>query len=571
MDNIITSFPWRRLWKVGKPFWVSDQRYNALLHLGGVLALLATNSLAAYFVNIYAGRWTTSFESKNIPDFYLYLCIYAGAIVVGRTNQAFYDSLRTRLACIWRLWLGSCMFTWYYSNLAFYKLTRNSEVDNPDQRMTQDVDSFCNSFVGLFISILDAVVNIVMFAGLLYALSPYCTWAVIVYSGLGTLVVAWIGRKLPSLNFLQVKNEADLRALLTESRRDAELVAFSHGENFARTQANLGLRAVIMVLLAIMRVNRKIQLFTNSFNDLMPLIPATIIAPRYFDGLIPFGYVTQATMAFTKVFQGATLFIGQFGGISAFATTVNRLGTFVEAMEALGFEELPPGKLIKVTEGQDIIFDKMSLLTPDLTRVLIADLSVKVAAGDSLLIVGPDGSGKTALLRTVAGLWAGGAGNLQRPPVEDTCFISEKPYLPMSSLRDMLTCSWRAEIPSDATLLNTLRTVGLADLATRSGGLDNTQKWREILSLGEQQRLNLANVILRKPKYAIVDDATLTMEEQMESLVFTTLGALGTTMLSAGPVSSTSLVRYHRRVLELHGDGTWSLFDANDYHPKTAQ
>jgi len=336
MTNIMTNFPWRRLWKVGKPFWVSEQRLTALLHLGGVLALLGTNSIAAYFTNIVAGRWTTAFEAKDQPNFYYFLLIYVGVIVVGRTNQVLYDTLRTRTALVWRSWMSSSMFTWYYSNLAYYKLTHNSDVDNPDQRMTQDVDSFCNSFVGLFISILDAVVNIVMFAGLLYALSPICTWAVIGYSGLGTAVVVLIGKSLSGLNFLQMKTEADLRFILAETRREAELIAFSHGEDLAKLLANKGLQAVIATLLAIMRLNRKISLFTSSFTELMPLIPAYLIAPRYFAGLIPFGYITQATMAFSKVFYGATLFIGQFGGISAFATTVNRLGAFVEAVEASG-------------------------------------------------------------------------------------------------------------------------------------------------------------------------------------------------------------------------------------------
>ena len=561
----MTSFPWRRLWKVGKPFWVSDQRFSALLHLGGVLALLGTNSIAAYFTNIVAGRWTTAFEAKNQPDFYFYLLIYAGVIIVGKTNQVLYDNLRTRLAIVWRLWMSSSMFTWYYSNLAFYKLTRDTDVDNPDQRMTQDNDSFCNSFVGLFISILDALVNIVMFAGLLYALSPDCTWAVIAYSGLGTLVVVMIGKSLSALNFLQMKTEADLRFALAETRREAELIAFSHGQELAKLIANKGLQAVIATLLAIMRVNRRIQLFTSSYNELVPLIPAYLIAPRYFDGLIPFGYVTQATMAFCKVFNGATLFIGQFGGISAFATTVNRLGAFVEAVEASCAEELPPGKLIKVTEGPDIIFDKMSLLTLDLTRVLIADLSVKVIAGDSLLIVGPDGAGKTALLRTVAGLWAGGAGSLQRPAASETRYITQNPYLPPTTLRQALSCPCTIECPDDARLLQILRTVGLCDLATRAGGLDTVQKWREFLSLGEQQKLNLASVILSKPKFAIIDDATMVLEDQNESLLFSLLSSLGTTLLSAGPAASATLVKYHRRVLQLFGDGTWKVYDASDY------
>jgi putative ATP-binding cassette transporter len=241
----------------------------------------------------------------------------------------------------------------------------------------------------------------------------------------------------------------------------------------------------------------------------------------------------------------------------------------VEAVEAFGAEQLPPGKLITVTEGPDIVFDNVTLLAPELTRVLIADLNVKVAVGDSLLIVGPDGSGKTALLRTVAGLWAGGSGRLQRPPACETRFITQIPYLPPTTLRQALSYPCKIECPDDSRMLQILRTVNLSDLATRAGGLDTVQKWREFLSLGEQQKLSLASVILSKPKFAIIDDAAMVLEDQNESLLFSLLSSLGTTLLSAGPTASANLVKYHRRVLELGGDGTWKVYDANDYHPKS--
>ena len=359
-----------------------------------------------------------------------------------------------------------------------------------------------------------------------------------------------------------------MRFTVAETRREAELIAFSRGEELAKMEGNQALGKVIVTLMSIMKVNRNIQLFTNLYNQLMPLIPAALIAPQYFAGVIPFGYITQATMAFTQVFNGATLLIGQFGGISSFAAIVNRLGAFAEAVEAAGVEQLPVGRRIEVTEGEDIVFDKVSVLTPEMTRVLISDLSVRVKVGDSLLITGPDGSGKTALLRTIAGLWAGGAGNLQRPPFADMRFMTQTPYLPPTTLRQAMSYPCTNACPDDARLLQILRSVNLSDLATRAGGLDMVQKWREFITPSEQQKLSLASVILSQPKYAIIDDASMVLEEHNENLLFTLLTALGTTMVSAGPGGSASLTKYHRRVLELGGDGTWKVFDASEYKPK---
>lgn len=561
-NNGLKGLPWRRLWKVGKPFWVSEKRNVALLHLFAVLALLSANTALFVFINRTAGHFMTAIEQRSVPQFYHYLLVYAGALVVVTPIQVFYGYLRTRLALVWRSWLADSLFAGYFTNLAYYKLISNSEIDNPDQRMTQDVDSFCNSSVGLFISILDAVVNVVIFVGVLWAISPTLTFTVLAYSALGSLIVVLIGRRLVALNFQQMKTEADLRFGLAEARREAEAIAFYRGELIAREQARGKLKLVIETLMSIMTVNRNIQLFTNAYNLLVPLIPAAIIAPLYLANKVPFGDITQATMAFTVVFNGATFMIAQFGGISSYAAIINRLGSFLEAVEACGADKLPNDKRIEVVEGAYVVFEKCTIQTPDLARTLVRDLDLVVRPGESLYISGPDGAGKTAMLRNLRGLWNAGSGKLMRPAAAELMFLSQNPYLPPTTLREAIGYPCTDACPEDNRLVQILGLVGLSELPERCNGLDTVQNWRDKLSLSEQQRLGLARVIFAKPKYAIIDEATSALEAENEKLLYGLLTSLGSTIISAG--NGVELAKYHTQVLELDGKGGWKLYPTSE-------
>jgi putative ATP-binding cassette transporter len=552
---------------VGKPFWVSEAKMTGFLHLGLVLAFLAANAGVAYFINKTSGAWMDAIQSKNKDDFFYYLACYAGLILLATPIQVFYGYFRTRLALVWRRWLSTSLFVGYFSNLAYLKLTRDKTMDNPDQRMAQDVDSFCNSSVGLFISLIDAVVNVVMFAGVLYMLSGTLTLTVIAYSAIGSIIVIWVGKALVNLTNMQMKTEADLRFGLAEVRREAETVALYRGEELAQSQAKTRLGRVIDTLMSIMNVNRNIQLFTAAYYMFVPIIPAAIIAPLYFDGSVAFGDISRATGAFQAVFNGATILIGQFGGITAFAAIINRLGSFREAVDASGVEQLPPGKYIEVTEGAEVVFDKVTITTPETGRNLIVDLALSVQKGKSMLVTGPDGSGKSSLLRVLTGIWSSGSGKLQRPATDEVLFLDKSPYLPPMTLREALCFPVKTTPCADERLQQILNLVDLGDLPKKVGGFEIEQNWRETLSPSQQQRLALARVINLKPKYVIIDEASAALEAENEKLLYQLLTTIGATFVSAG--NGNTLAKYHTQVLELAGDGSWKLYPASEYQPKT--
>lgn len=328
--------PWRRLIRVGKPFWVSNKSETGFTYLAIVLLLLIAKTYVAVFIVHTAGNFMTAIEQKSLGNVYWYLTLSVGAICFTVPIEVLYNFIKTRLALVWRQWLSESLIGEYFVRRLGLNIEKSLDIDNPEQRMTQDVDSFCNNSVRLSITILDASVNVCTFIVVLWNLSPALSFTVIIYSTLGLLIVSHIGKALIALSNQQVALEADLRSVLKETR--AELVKTADDTSNPPVlstvkEAQSRLQAVISTLMSIMVVHRNIQLFTGTYNHLMPLIPAVIMTPAYISGDIEFGVITQAVMAFTTVFNGATVLIGHFGDISHFAAIVNRLGSLSEELE----------------------------------------------------------------------------------------------------------------------------------------------------------------------------------------------------------------------------------------------
>lgn len=554
--------------KVWKPFWTSDQRNKNLLLLGGIILLLITSVGVNWASQKLTAELWTAIEHKSSADTNYWLLISVAVIAPFTLVQVYYGMLRTKLALQWRDWLTAALLTGYYNekNQAAGKINGNPEIDNPDSRITGELDSFCNQSVWLPISFLENLVTIITFGGTLI----YLTWQL----GAGAMICAFImsfgvvylGQRLVPLSNQQSKTEGDLRYWQASVREQTETVSFYRGEKVAFQVARNRLSAVIATLTDMMYVNRNISFFTTSFNMLVVLVPLYLVVGLYFDGTIKFGAISQATGAFAAVYGGLCWIANQFGGLSSYANVVKRLAGFMDAIEAAGVDTLPPEKRIQVTEAEEIDLNNVTVITPDLQKTLVKDLTVNVKPGNNLLLTGPDGSGKTAILRVMAGLWSAGSGAMKRPAMTQIMYLSQAPFLPQVSLREVLSYPMGESVKEDARLMDVLKLVGLTEILERSGGFDTEQNWKQMLSPSEQQRLGLARIILCKPKYVIVDDATAALEGETEQLLYTVLTTIGATVVTAG--NGAALVKYHQQVIELKGDGTWTLQDASAYKPK---
>lgn len=575
MNFNLQGFPWKRLLMIGKPFWLSQQKWKAAGYLGGALACVIAKIVLTVYINDSNGAFWSALKDGNGPNFWWYLGLNVALIVMMMPADVMGNVFRTTLGLMWRQFLSGMYFAGYFAGLAALRLEQynvsqpeDRRIDNPEWRMTTECDSFANTSIGLFFSFFDAFLTIGTMGHVLWTMSPMLTGANIAYALVGSLVVYVLGRSLVQITSQQQKTEGDLRAGLTESRNQAGQIALYRAQEVVLGLASQRQQLVIDTLMDMMRVNRNMQFFTSLYYPLAPLIPIAIMGGLYLhDRSLDFGTIAKAQGTFSAMFGGMSVLVGQFGTLSFYTAIVNRLGSFMEFLQSEGVKQLPDGKFIQVEDAEQIETHALTVTTPD-GALLIDKLDLLLKPGESVLIRGPQASGKSALLGAVMAIWPFGSGKIKRPSDKDVMIITQQPFMQPMSLRQAL--SYPATDKTETTevrLLEILKLVDLGDFVEKKKlDLDSVLNLREVMTLSQQQRLGLARIINKKPRYCMVDEASNSMEAENEKLLYTLFKSLGTTYITAG--NSTDLVKYHSWVLELGDNGSWKLIPAANYEPK---
>ena len=548
---------------IAKPYWFSEEKWGAR----GILALLLLLSLSVSGLNVlisFVGRiFQNALVEKNPEEVWKYLFIYAGVFVVGTPIVVIYRYTRDKLGLYWREWLTKSFLNKYLQNRAYYKINAIKTIDNPDQRISQDIRSFTVTSLGFLLVILISLIDLISFTGILWSISIPLTVVLVGYSILGTVVTVLFGRRLIGLNFNQLRREADFRYGLVHVRDHAEAIAFYQGEEQEGMQLKSRFREVISNFNALIGWQRNLDFFTTAYGYFIIILPSVVVAPMYFAGEIDFGAISQAGFAFSQVLGALSIVVNQFEQISAFAAGINRLSVFTDTLEAQTARKQIE-RTIYLREYSQLSLEHITLETPN-HKTLVADLSVEVPEGTGMLIVGHSGVGKSSLLRAIAGLWNSGTGRLVRPPLDEILFLPQRPYMILGTLRDQLLYPQTDRHVTDAKLQAVLERVNLADLAERLGGFDTELDWDDVLSLGEQQRLAFARLLLTKAPYAILDEATSVLDLQNEASLYQQLQESATTYISVG--HRASLLKYHQLVLKLEGNQQWRVMSADKYDP----
>lgn len=554
----------RKLWKsflnLAKPFWFSTEKKSALLHLAGLLLLLVAVNGLNVIINYVAGSFMTALQEKNQPLFYKMLWTYFGIFVVGTPIVVFYSYMQDRLGMKWRQWLTNHILDKYFQQRKYYHIN-NNQIDNPDERIAQDVNAFCKSALSVALVFLGSIITFCSFITILYHISTPLVLIVLAYSMAGTVVTFLIGRRLIGLNFNQLKKEADFRYGLIHVRNNTESIAFYQGEEQEKKQVKKRFSEAIWNFNLLIGWTRNLGFVTTGYNYMIVLIPALIIAPIYFAGKVEFGVFTQADMAFSQILTALSLVVTSFTDLSNFAAVINRLSGFTEALDAP--ENKEGDKVIATGASENIALEHVDLLTPDYSRLLIKDLSASVLAGSGLLIVGPSGSGKSSLLRAVAGLWNAGEGRISRPGLSELMFLPQRPYMILGTLKEQLLYPHNRPDVTEEELRRVLKEVNLELLPERVGGFKTELNFADVLSLGEQQRLAFARLLLAGPRYAILDEATSALDVKNEERLYNLLLSTKTTLISVG--HRPTLTKFHPQVLELRGDTSWRLVPTSEY------
>lgn len=548
---------WRSFISIAKPFFVSEVRLQAY----GLLLLLALFALSVSGVNVllsFVGRdFMTALSLREKDDFIKYLYRYLLVFGLATPIVVFYRYTEERFGLIWRRWLSRKMIDRYFAHTAYYKLTAFAGIDNPDQRIAEDIRSFTSQSLSFLLILANSLIALFSFIGILWNISPYLVTAVILYAGCGSVATYFLGRPLIGLNFAQLKKEADYRYKLINVRDNAESIAMYRYEQKESTRARQRLKIALANLLQIINWNRNLNFFTTGYNYLVSILPTVIVAPAYLDGRIEFGTITQAGFAFGQVLGALSIIVYNFGSLSSFAAVVNRLGSFWSALDEIQVGSYDVGSTMELVESDHVSFQNVTIYTPKRDQILLKEMTVELDPGQNLLVTGSSGSGKSSMIRVLSGLWTAGRGTIMAPPRSRSMYLPQRPYMVLGTLRSQLLYATNQLSLSDESLYEILKSVELEDMYRRIGGFNIEMNWSNILSTGEQQKLAFARLLVARPEFAFLDEATTALDLKTEAHLYKKLSTVVKSYVSVG--YSSSLARYHDVVLELTGNGDWRL------------
>ena len=554
-------------WAIARPYWFSEDRWAGRALLVAVIAL----NLGIVAINVMLNKWNLAFynalQDKNYDIFLQQLLRFtwlAGSFIVVAVYELYLNQM---LQIRWRRWLTDRYLTAWLEGGSYYRMQLVAgETDNPDQRIAEDVRLFIagasgiGGTLGLAIGGMRAVVTLISFVTILWGLSgaftlpwigltipAYMVWAALLYAIVGTWLTDLIGRPLVRLNFNQQRYEADFRFNLVRFRENTEGVALYRGEADELRGFRERFAAVVNNWWGIMRQRKRLTGFQSGFAQIAIIFPFVVAAPRYFRGEIQLGGLVQTASAFGQVQDALSYIVSSYTELAEWRAVVERLAGFGRAIERAHAEAAVEGIRRTEQDGAALALKDVDLLLPG-GRPLMHGVDLTFRRGDNALISGPTGSGKSTLFRAIAGIWPFGRGEISMPAHGRVLFLPQKPYLPIGTLREVVSYPNLPGAVDDAVLRETLEAVGLSEMA---GRLDESAHWALRLSPGEQQRIAFARALVQKPDWLFLDEATSAVDEDGEARLYTLLRDRlpNTTLLSVGHRSS--LRSFHTRQLVL--------------------
>ncbi|GMA98986.1 ABC transporter ATP-binding protein/permease [Pelosinus sp. IPA-1] len=560
------------MWQITKVYWISGEKWRARLLLGIIVSL----NLGHVYVFVLLNEWNNTFyntlQNHDKPGFVSALGTFSILATCHIVLAVYELYLQQLLEIKWRRWLTQEYLQKWLLKRSYYRiqLTDNS-TDNPDQRISEDVKSFVNLTLRLSLGLLKATVTLLSFIVILWNLSGsfsislggndvsipgYMVWVAIIYATVGTWLTTKIGNPLVGLTYSQQRYEADFRFSLMRLRENSESIALYGGERQEQDSLLKRFHMVVNNFRDLMLRQKKLTWFTSGYGQIAIIFPLVVAAPRYFSNQIQLGGLTQISSAFGRVQDALSFFVDSYSLFAEWQAVINRLNGFSNSISKA--HTISEKEKIRVTYGEHLPFQvsQLHINLPNGER-LLKKLDLTINKGDSLLIMGPSGCGKSTLMRTLAGIWPFGEGNITIPTKKKLLFLSQKSYLPLGTLRQSLLYPYNnSGFTTDENIRKVMTLCKLNDLADK---LDKVEDWSHILSLGEQQKIAFVRAILHQPNWLFLDEATSAIDESTERELYK---LLQTHLKDAAIISvghRSTLTNYHAKKLVIDNIGNWRL------------
>ncbi|HVC53266.1 MAG TPA: ABC transporter ATP-binding protein/permease [Stellaceae bacterium] len=550
-------------WRLAWPYWRSDEKWSAR----GLLAAVVVLNLVAVWINVRLNLWNRDFydalQQYDWPRFWWQFTIF-GMIAAGWVTVAVYQLyLRQILHIRWRRWMTERFLKQWLTAQAYYRIQLDqSTTDNPDQRISDDLDRFTSLTLSLTLGLLDSVVTLASFLFILWNLSGsvsiplwggmaveipgYLVFVAFFYAVIGSWLTHWVGSPLSRLLFDQQRFEADFRFSMVRLRENAESIAFYGGEEREYGVFDHRFGHVVRNWWDIIKRRKKLTWFTAGYAQIAVIVPFLAAAPRYFSKQIQLGGLMQVISAFGSVQDAMSYIVSSYTDIAEYQSVTARLSGFGGRITAIAAECTGPQPIAIERNGAGVEIKGLDLNLPS-GQALRRDVSLHAGPEAPVLIIGPSGAGKSTLLRAIAGLWPFGRGDVR---VGDgrMLFLPQRPYLPLGTLADALVYPGHADPARRGEAEGALRAVGLGYLADQ---LDHHDNWTQRLSVGEQQRIGFARVLFTRPEIVFLDEATSALDEAGEAALYRLLreAEWHPTIVSVG--HRGTLRRFHNEIIDL--------------------
>jgi putative ATP-binding cassette transporter len=563
----------RHLARLTRIYWVSNDAKKGL----GLLALCIAGEMGNVYgqvrLAIANSHVFDAVQNKQWPAFLSAMELFLVTALVVVFISTFRLYLRNILQMRWRTQLTDHFLgEWMGPHAYAHRELHHNDTDNPDQRISEDIQSYVASALGLSLSFLSAIATLISFAGMLWTLSGHwplrigthefwipglMMWVAIAYALISTYLTHRVGRSLVSINFDRLRYEADFRYGLVRFRDHVEPVALSRGEMVEHQGALTRFHNVITNWWQLITAQRNLTMLTAGIGQANGIVPLLVAAPAFFAGRMTLGSLTQTQIAYGQVSGSLSWFVDAYQEIAAWRASIERLATFAEKLDESKAEMAKAGIHVEQCAENSLSLEHLGLSDPQ-GHVLASDLNGSVQGGEHVALLGPAGLVKTTLFRAIAAIWPFGSGRIAMPGRARTLFLPHQAYLPIGSLRMAISYPAAADTFADDAIVEALTVVDLGHLANR---LDESEPWDQELSVDEQQRLTFARAFLHKPDWLIMDDATGALDEAMEERVYK---AIAQRLPSTAVLSITNrptVAQFHQRhwSFAASGDGAAAL------------